>query len=173
MKPKSVLIVLPDSNFNDVEFFTLSEHLRKYPIACFFAAETGNLCISECRSKVKPDVSFYNMNSNNFDGLIFIGGKGTAGLVNNSKLHALIHQFNKQNKLIAAICSSVLILAESGILVNIKATCFPLLKDLLIKNKAIYTNNPVVISGNIITAEGPEASALFSKSIINYLDNLK
>ncbi|HIH23221.1 TPA: hypothetical protein HA238_05830 [Candidatus Micrarchaeota archaeon] len=70
-----------------------------------------------------------------------------------------------------AICLGPTVLAKAGLLNGIKATVFrtPDSLRILRDNKAIYANDPVVVDGNIVTAEGPKSAETFGKKIIELL----
>ena len=54
----------------------------------------------------------------------------------------------------------------AGLLNGKSATCFPEVKQDLIKPDIDYKDIPVVVSKNIITANGPKASFEFAESIL-------
>jgi protease I len=71
------------------------------------------------------------------------------------------------NKVVAAICLSPVVLARAGILKGKDATVFPS-NDAVeeLKNAGVkYVDKPVVISGKIITARDPKAAEEFAKTI--------
>jgi protease I len=90
--------------------------------------------------------------------------------MNNSRLHKILNDFNKSNKIIAAICIAPIILAAGGLLNGKSATCFPEVKQDLIKPDINYKDLPVVVAKNIITANGPKASFEFAESILVLLN---
>jgi len=167
---KSILIFLPSLHFSGIEFFTTKRILEKNDINTFIASDANYLCISETGQKVKADVNLFNIHENNFNGIVFIGGSGARNYWDNSLLHKAAIRFNKSGKIIAAICSAPVILAKAGILNRISATCFYEDKLELINKGIDYKDLPVVIIGNIITANGPNSAGFFAESIIELLN---
>ena len=94
---------------------------------------------------------------------------GTVTIVDNKTPQYGANNFNKQNKIIAAICIAPVTLANAGILNGKKATVFPSGKNDLIRNGAKYTGDSVTVDGNIITANGPMAAEAFGKKIVEML----
>ncbi len=171
MKNKNILIVLPEQNFNEQEFVITKTIFSRSGLHLLIASDTGDLCIGDNNLKVKADLNFYNIHEPNFSGIVFIGGLGVSEYLDNKYLHLLVNKFNNNNKLIAAICAAPVILANAGILNNIKATCFPNVNYELTKNNAIYVDQPVVISNNIITGKDYNAAEEFAFTIITAIDN--
>ena len=172
MNNNSILYFLPARYFNEEEFFITKNLLEKNNIKSFTASDTWDMCEGANGKKFKPDLRLENINSNNFAGIVLIGGYGAKDYQNNSKLHKKIKEFNINNKIIAAICIAPVILAAAGLLTGKCATCFPEVKQELLKPGIDYKDLPVVVSKNIITANGPKASMEFAESILFLLNKL-
>jgi len=158
-------LILPAQEFNEQEYSIISQELAKADKKIFIASDAHSLCIGSNGQKAKNDIQFYNIHESNFDGIIFIGGKGVLKYWDNKNLHSVIQKFQKQKKLIGAICSAVIIPAKSKIDFS-SATCFPDNKNDLEKEGITYKDEPVVISGNIITGRDPLAAAEFAKMFL-------
>ena len=128
------------------------------------------MCEGTAGKKFKPDLRLENINANNFAGIVLIGGNGAKDYKNNSKLHKILNDFNKSNKIVAAICVAPVILAAAGLLNGKSATCFPEVKQDLMKPDIDYKDLPVVAAKNIITANGPKASFEFAETILLLLN---
>jgi protease I len=166
----SILYFLPASYFNEEEFFITKNLLEKNGFKSFTASDTWNMCEGTNGKKFKPDLRIENINSNNFEGIVLIGGDGAKNYQYNSQLHKKINDFNKQNKIIGAICIAPIILAAAGLLNGRSATCFPEVKQDLLKPGIDYKDLPVIIDKKIITANGPAASIEFAESILFLLN---
>lgn len=168
---KSVLLILPSSDFNEQEYLIVSRSLQKFNIKVFVASETNSLCVGSNGLKVKNDVQFYNIHEGNFAGIIFIGGKGVKDYWNNPLLHSLVNKFKERKKFIAAICSASVILAKAGVLIE-KATGYPDDRKEIEKEGIEFSDMPVVITQNIITGKDPSSSADFTKAILHEISKL-
>lgn len=162
---KSILIVLPQKEFSEKEFLEVYNYLKKNSINIFIASDAVNYCIGNNSFKVKNDISFYNINENNFAGIVLIGGFGIQQYWDNDFLQKIIKKFYEKKKIIAAICGSVVLLAKAGVLSGCCATCYPENKMELIKLGIDFKDIPLVKVKNIITARDPNSSSEFAKTI--------
>jgi putative intracellular protease/amidase len=118
--------------------------------------------------KIKPDLLIADAKASDYDAIVLIGGMGIfEHILNNQDLQKLVKNMHSQGKYVCAICGSSVVLAKAGILKNIKATTFPdgglinQLKD----GGALYVPDETVVSGKIVTGNGPGASAAFAKVV--------
>jgi protease I len=166
---KSILIILPADKFNELEFVTVKNILSRKGYNIFIASDAHTLCIGSDGLRVRADVNLYNMHVQNFAAVIFIGGDGARNYWNNSLLHKLAVDFNNAEKMIAAICSAPVLLAKAGVLFERNATCYPADRKEIEKNNMTYKSLPVVVCGNIITAQSSSDSSEFANVIISHL----
>lgn len=168
---KSALIVIAAENFNEEEFIVIRDSLEKSGIKIFIASDCNNLCTGADGMRVKNDIKLFNIHERNFGGIVFVGGSGIKNYWQNRKLHKVAADFFKAKKPIAAICSSVVILAKAGILSGLSATCWKEdEKELHFENIQVK-DSPVVIRKNIITGNGPESAQEFINAFISKLKN--
>lgn len=76
---------------------------------------------------VKPELDFENINIDDYDALAIPGGFERAGFYQDAfdeRFLNLIRTFDKQNKIIAAICVGALPLGKSGVLTGRNATTY-------------------------------------------------
>jgi protease I len=169
MIEKSILVVLPARDFNEQEYLNVKNILEKSNFKLFIASDAYALCVGNNGLKVRPDVSFLNINEKNFAAILFIGGSGVKNYWDNSNLHIIARSFHKNKKPIAAICSAPVILAKAGLLSNIEATSYPADKTELEREGAKYKDLPVVVDQKIITAQGAAAVTEFSNAVIDQI----
>lgn len=165
---KKVLMVIAPVDFRDEEYFETRKILEEQGNKITVANSTGQPSKSSFGKVVKPDKTIYDVNVNDFDAIVFVGGRGSAEYFNNPRALALAKDFNKTGKVVAAICIAPSILANAGILNGKKATSFPSERD-NINAVGIYTGKPVEQDGKIITANGPQAAKEFGKRIADAL----
>lgn len=166
-KPNSILIFLPRIDFNEDEYKIVKNGLTKAGKQVFITSDDHSVCSGSKGMKVKSDTSFLNVNVNNFSAFALIGGTGSRNYWNNEMLHKIIKNFFDAKKIVAAICSSPVILAKAGILQNKKATCFSKDKMELIDDGIDYQDRNVIIDGNIITADNSRSAVQFVESIVH------
>jgi len=111
---------------------------------------------------VRPELEFDKIKVQDFDALAIAGGFEKAGFYEdayNERLLSLIREFDREGKIIAAICVSALSVGKSGVLKGRKATTYDLLDGVRRKQLAEFGANvqdeSIVIDKNIITSTGP------------------
>ena len=159
-----VLIYLA-TGFEEIEAVTVIDLLRRANIDVTVAGlEKGSITGSHGIS-IMPDKYYEQINPDNFDYLVLPGGQpGTNNLKNDQKVLETIRKFQKENKLIGAICAAPTVLNEAKILDNKKVTSYPSEKDTF--TSAQYKESPVIKDGNIITSRGVGTAIDFALSLI-------
>ena len=163
----SCLIFLPKKDFNEEEFTIIKKRLLKASKQVFVTSDDHFFCSGSKGMKVRSDTSFYNVNVNNFGAFILIGGSGSRAYWKNESLHKIIKKFFDSKKVVAAICSSPVILAKAGILQNKKATCYSEDKVELINAGIDYQEKNVVVDGNVVTAENAQSALQFAEAVLH------
>jgi protease I len=163
----SFLIFLPKKDFNEEEFTIVKRRLMKSGKQVFITSDDHSACTGSKGMKVKSDTSFYNVNVNNFSAFILIGGTGSKAYWKNEALYKIIKKFFDSKKVVAAICSSPIILAKAGILQNKKATCYSEDKMELINSGIDYQDKNVVVDGNVVTANDARSALQFAEAVLH------
>jgi protease I len=166
LKGKKIVMIIAERMFEASEFKELKDVFEqegaKIIVACSTLSEASGSGLYVLT--VKPDILITDIETKNFNAIVFIGGIGCAEYFDNPIAHKIAKQALDQGKIIAAICGAPVILANAGLLQGKKATTS---RSYNIKQKgAIYTGNPVERDGNIITANGPAASKQFAEKIV-------
>lgn len=169
MNRKSVLLLLPQINFNEKEFLTIKKKLQNRSINLFIASLKKEACRGEKNLIVFPDVDLFNIKSSNFEALVMIGGKGCYELAENESILRIVKNFFEKKKIIGAICGAPFILAKAGILTDKKIACHPSIKNYLNNFSAIVLPLDIVKDENIITAKDENCSEAFADTILEEL----
>ena len=163
----SFMMFLPKKDFNEEEFTISRKRLLKAGKQVFITSDDHFVCSGSKGMKVKSDTSFYNVNVNNFASFILIGGSGSRAYWKNEPLHKIVKKFFDSKKVVAAICSSPIILAKAGILQNKKATCYSEDKMELINAGIDYQDKNVVVDGNVVTANDSRSALQFAEAVLH------
>jgi len=163
-----ILMVIAPKNYQDLEY-EIPKGILEEKGHQVFTASTEKVAYGY-KGNTETDVLLDDASANDYDALIFVGGSGSHGYFDNKKAQKLAQNFFNTNKLTCAICSSVSVFANAGILKDKKATCYIDEADNLKAKGAMYTGRPVEQDGIIITANGPAAAELFGKTIANTLE---
>ena len=168
------LIIIAFRNFQDMEYLVPKKILENAGIETETVSSKKGVAIGVFGETVLIDKTVSEVQVDDYDSLIFIGGGGCLSYLDNQDSYTIIKEAVVKNKLLAAICISPIILAKAGVLDGKKATVwnspidqFPVRE--LKKCKAIYQEGPVVIDDYVITARGPEVADLFGQEIIRLL----
>lgn len=165
---KNVLMIYPSDQVEDTEYTTTKTALENAGFVVSTANTTGSEAKGMHGGTFAPDLKVSNAIESDYDLLVTVGGNGIFGDLHNSDYIALVADFVAARKLTAGLCGSTAIMAKSGVFDGLKATTFPYgpLIDILEANGANYVNETVVVSGNVITGNGPGASSEFATAVV-------
>jgi len=170
---KKIVFIAASQKFRDEEYIEPKEILEQ----AGFEIITASTVVGEIYGKIKiravSDILVKDINPDDYEAVVFIGGSGASVYFNDGFVHNLIKVFLKSGKIVAAICIAPVILANAGILKGKKATVFPDGADALIKGGAQYTAKNVENDGNILTGNGPESAKEFANFLITMLNKHK
>lgn len=174
LKDKKIVMIVAFRNFRDIEYFLSKEILEKAGGEVKTASNKKGIAVGADGGEVNIDLLVSEINPIDFDAIVFIGGPGCLENLDNEDSYKLARETISQNKVLAAICISPIILARAGVLKRKKATIWhsstnkqPI--EILEKNGAIFEEKSVVVDGKIITGNGPESVKEFGKAIIGAL----
>ncbi len=168
-----ILMIIAPKNFRDEELLVPKEVLESAGHEVKIASISRTTATGMLGARVTPEFAVHEVNADFFDAVIVVGGAGTQMLVENQDVIKLVHRIGEQNKLIGGICLGPMVLAKAGVLVDKQATVFRTKQsiDLLKLSGAAYKEQPLVVDGNVITADGPSSAGIFGKKIAEMLKN--
>ncbi len=168
---KALIILMPE-NFRDEEFKIPKEKLEKSGVDVTVAGLQPGKARGMLGMTTTPDITIDDVNVDDFDAVIVPGGNGSPKyLWNNPKVLGIVREAYGNNKIVGGICLSAAVLANAGILKNRSATVYETAESLkaLERGGANYIKKPVVVDGNIVTAEGPASAGKFADEILRLL----
>lgn len=174
VRNKKVVIIIAFRDFRDAEYFIPREILERVGIKVETASNKTGVAIGADGGELSVNLLLFDINVADFDGVVFVGGPGCLKNLDNENSYNLIKEVVAQDKVLASICISPIILAKSGVLEGKKATVWSSKLDkkavkILKKHGALYRVDPVIIDGKIITAKGPLAAYKFGETIVEVL----
>lgn len=161
----SYLFLAP--GFEEVEALTPVDVLRRAGIEVKTVSVTSSHSVEGAHGvSVKADMTFDEADFSDCDWLILPGGMpGATNLYDFKPLCSLLLKHNAEDGHIAAICAApAVVLGELGLLDGQEATCYPGFES--VAPQAIFQPRRVVVSGNIVTANGPSSALVFALSIV-------
>ena len=174
LEKKKIVIITAFRDFRDDEYFVPKEILEKAGAQIKTASNQKGTAIGADGGEVEIDLLVSEIKPADFDAIVFIGGPGCLENLDNDDSYRVVQETVSENKVLASICISPVILAKAGVLKGKKATVWSSALDksgvkVLQDYEAIYTAKSVVQDGNIITANGPGAAKEFGEKILGAL----
>ena len=114
----------------------------------------------------RVDTHVDELKGKDFDCVIIPGGWAPDFIRRSQIAVEFVAQMYHTNKIVAAICHGGWVLASAKILSGKKATSFFAIKDDMTNAGAIWSDNEVVVDGNLVTARKPEDLPAFCKEIL-------
>ena len=170
MAVKSVLMVIASKHFRDEEYQTPRRILEEKGVRITTASSSKAPTTGVNGLTVRPDLLLEQVDSNKFQAVVFVGGRGSREFFDDSQAHTLAREMVGAGKKVGAICIAPVILANCGILKGKRATVFPSETQSLIAGEANYTGAEVEKDGGIITANGPDAAEQFGRALVSALE---
>ena len=169
LSDKKVLMVIAPKNFRDEEFFKSRVALQSEGARVVIASKTTEEVTGMLGGKTKPDINLSEVNVQDYDAVVFIGGTGSSVYFNDQQALNLAKEAVGQNKIVGAICVAPSILANAGVLKGKKATSFSSERGNLEAKGASFVDQPVVADGKIVTATGPQSAEEFGQKVAEVL----
>lgn len=172
---KKAVLVIAYKNFQDREYSVTRKVLEEAGIEVKIASNKKGTAEGGTGLKVAVDFLVTEVKPADFDAVVFIGGGGALDYLDNEISYNLVRETVSQNKILAAVCISPVILAKARVLKNKKAAVWwsPLNKEpikILEENGAEFIDKKVVSDGKIITANGPAAAKEFGEKILKMIE---
>lgn len=115
---------------------------------------------------VAVDAPLDGAKAEDYDALVLPGGQINPDLLRaNDTAVALIKEFARARKPIAAVCHAPWLLIEAGLVRGRTLTCYTSIRTDLKNAGANYVDQEVAIDGNLITSRNPDDLPAFGKAI--------
>lgn len=166
---KILMVISPQQYQQDELDIPLAYFVSKdYDV--FLASKGVRTATAMNGANVSIDLDIKGLDPSPYRAVVFVGGEGIYYLKLNEDPDYinLAKSAASQNKLVGAICLAPWILANADLLQGKRATAAD--TDYIKSKGAVVAEEPVVRDGNIITANGPDASEEFAEAIIAALE---
>ena len=163
-----VYVFLADG-FEEVEALTPVDMLRRCNIEVITVGVGNQSVIGSHGIPVLANIQDTQLNlDDRVDMIVLPGGMpGTLNLEKNANVQSAIDYCVQNNKYIGAICAAPYILGHKGILDGKEATCYTGFEEQL--GKAVISQKPVCVDGNIITSRGAGTAMPFAFELVKAL----
>lgn len=166
---KWVAMVVAHEGFRDEELIIPKELLEEAGAGVWVVSTELTPAKGKLGAEIGVDRLLAELHIPEVDALVFIGGPGCRQFFHDEISHRLLHEASEKNKIIGSICSAGATLAKAGVLRGKQATSYPTEREDLLGGGAEYLDQPVVVDGRIVTANGPGAAQEFGEALIRLL----
>jgi protease I len=163
---KKVVLIVPVARFADAELFETQRILNEAGIASVVASSKIGVIQGAFGNIVASEMTLDNLKVEDYEAVVFIGGPGAADYFNNPAVLRIAREASARNKVIAAISTAPMILANAGVLRGIRATGLPQQQEQMKKTGAQFTGSAVERDGRIITANDSSVAVPFARAIV-------
>jgi len=172
LEGKRVLMVVAPEGYKEEELSVPSSIFKDSGAEVVVASTRTGIARGMSGGEVAVNLSVGDVNISDYDAIVIVGGVGSMKyLWDDSDLRDMVRAAYDNHKAVAAICLSPVVLARAGILRDKECTAFVTAKEELIKNGGRYQDAGVVVSGNIVTAKGPEYAREFAMAVSDVMLN--
>lgn len=162
--------VLVEQQYQELEVWYPVYRLREAGCqVTLVGPEAGTTYPSKLGYPAKSDKAAKDVKAGDFDGIVVPGGFAPDYIRRNEAMLKLVRDLNEQGKIVAAICHGPWVLCSTPALRGKKATCFFAIKDDVINAGGKYTDEEVVVDGNLITSRKPDDLPAFMIAIMKGL----
>lgn len=120
--------------------------------------------------KFQADRAIEEVVASEYDAVVIPGGVVNADNVRmNESARKFVRDMMTANKVVAAICHGPWLLVSSGVVKGRKLTSYPTVQDDIRNAGGEWSDDEVVVDGNLITSRRPSDLSAFNAAILNAL----
>ncbi|MGC8777308.1 MAG: DJ-1/PfpI/YhbO family deglycase/protease [Candidatus Caldatribacteriaceae bacterium] len=164
------IMMLVENQYQELELWYPLLRLREEGIETrLVGSSTEETFLGRHGFPARAEVITSSVSSHDFDGIIVPGGFAPDYLRRFPVVLNLIRECYQQGKLIGALSRAPWVLISADIVRGKRITGLFSVRDDVNNAGGEFVNLPVVVDGNIITAQGPEDLPLFMKEVLSFL----
>ncbi len=172
---KKILMIIAPKDFRDEEYFIPKNFFEEKGLEVITSSTKKGISIGTYGGEAVVDISADDVRIENFQAVVFVGGRGTLRYLNDEVFFRLAQEAVREKIILGAICISPVILALAGVLKRKRATVWSSSMErtpikVLKENGADYKKDSLVSHGKIITANGPQAAKEFAEAIFSAIE---
>eukprot|EP00638_Chattonella_subsalsa_P005419 CAMPEP_0117761176 /NCGR_PEP_ID=MMETSP0947-20121206/17111_1 /TAXON_ID=44440 /ORGANISM="Chattonella subsalsa, Strain CCMP2191" /LENGTH=216 /DNA_ID=CAMNT_0005582091 /DNA_START=71 /DNA_END=721 /DNA_ORIENTATION=- len=166
---KKVLVPVADGT-EEIEAVTVIDTLVRAGAEVTVASVAPQLQVTCSRGvKLVADVPIAEAAGVEYDAIVCPGGMpGATNLKEDTTLTTMLTAQNQAGRVVAAICAAPAVVLQShGLISGKSATCYP--ADAFKGAIENYSEDIVVVDGNLVTSQGPATALAFSLKLVEVL----
>lgn len=164
----SKVCVLLAPGFEEIEAITVIDVLRRAEIPTTVVGVEARSVTGSHAITVDADAVLGEVAEEVWDLVVLPGGMpGSANLRDSDAVQRLVTAQHERGARVAAICAAPIALSRAGVLEGKRATSYPAFADQLKCGQ--YSEEPVVIDGNVVTSRAPGTALRFALTLVEQL----
>ncbi|MDF2670632.1 MAG: protease [Paenibacillus sp.] len=164
------IICLVDEEFEDLElWYPIYRAREEGAVVHLVGNEKGKTYIGKYGVPAVSDLSFDEVNSTDYDGILVPGGWAPDKLRRYPKVLQVVRDMDEAGKPIGQICHAGWVLVSAKILQGRKVTSTPGIRDDMENAGATWYDEDVVVDGNIISSRRPPDLPPYAKAFCDVL----
>jgi len=150
------VIALVENDFEDLELWYPVLRLQEEgATVSIVGKEASKTYIGKYGVPIESDFAFTDIKAADYDAILVPGGWAPDKLRRYPEVLEFIREMDEAKKPIGQICHAGWVLISANILQDIKVTSTPGIKDDMVNAGAIWSDEPVVIDGHIVSSRRP------------------
>lgn len=169
---KKVALVIAHNGYQAHEYHQTKQALEAAGIAVVTVSDDADRATAHDGSQAHIDCTIDDLVVRHYNGIFLIGGPKALEHLDTPLMHQKLAEVYAIGSAYGAICISPRILAKANILRGKKATGWNndhALLPIFNMHGVTFVDQPVVIDGNVVTANGPAAASAFGAAIASVL----
>ena len=123
---------------------------------------------------ITPDTTIDQVDTGGYDALVLPGGVGNPDKLRmDARAVEIVREFERDGKIIAAICHAPWLLIEADVVAGKRATSWPSVRTDLANAGASVLDEQVVIDGKLITSRKPDDIPAFNRAVMDALAEVR
>ena len=164
------VVILVEDGYEDLEVHYPRLRLSEEGIEVLIAALDERTRKGKYGYPAHVDLTFDSMSPEDFDGVVIPGGTlASDRLRTYPEVLKLVKEMMENGKVVAAICHGPWVLISAGVTKGKRMTCYAGIKDDVINSGALYSDEEVVVDGNLVTSRKPSDLPAFCREIVKLL----
>jgi protease I len=165
------ILAFVHSDFEDLELWYPVLRLRGEGFKVHLAGDIGNhVYVGKYGVPAKSDVSFEEIDAEDYDGLLIPGGWAPDKLRRYPEVLDFTRKMMEANKPVGQICHAGWVLVSANVLKGRRVTSTPGIKDDLINAGAEWVDEPVVVDGNLVSSQKPADLPFYMNAFLELFD---
>ncbi|MBP2027470.1 protease I [Acetoanaerobium pronyense] len=168
---KGKILILVEKEFEDLEFWYPALRVQEAGYSLDIAGtEKDKEYIGKYGVPAKSDISFEEMNPDDYVGLLIPGGWAPDRIRRSDEVLNLVRKMNDQKKPIGQICHAGWVLVSADIVKGKNVTSTPAIKDDLKHAGANWSDEEVVVDGNLVSSRKPGDLPRYMEEFLKLLE---